>query len=162
MAAPTYTARATPNGNMLGTGRRTLVTFALDPNIELEEVSVTPSGFDGGDPRDITSNFTVRYMQKAPNDIVEITDLQMKVKFDPQYLSNILAAINRRDSVSTTWPTGDTEAAWGYLRSFQPSEHTRGSDVTADCVIVITNTDPSNCQEAGPVFAAGTGTASFC
>lgn len=158
MSAPTPTARVTPTGNMLENGFRSLITFALDTNIDLWEKQVTAPAYDGGDAIDITTMHNVEVMTKDLNALYEIGDITMVCAYSRRVYADIRLLINRNTTITQLFPDGGTAAFFGGLRSFTPNALARGNQPEATVVIVITNIDPVTGGEELPVFSAAVGT----
>lgn len=159
MAAPTPTTRQDPNGRALGDGYPILITFASDPDIEFWEQSVTPPAFDGGDPVDATTQHNTTYRTKSPGSLIEVQDVSADVLYDPLVYPSVVAIINRATTVTVHFPDGSSLCFYGYLRSFKPNAAKEKEKPMATVTIVVTNMDPSDCSEYGPVYTAGPGTA---
>lgn len=158
MAAPTPTARGTPNGRRIDDGFRTLVTFARAPNIALWEKTVTPPGFDGGEKVETTTMHNVRYRTSAPRYLITLTDSEFTAAYDPKVYNDILAIVNQKDTITHRFPDGSTLAYFGFLQTFEPQECEEGTQPEATCMICPTNVDPATGDEASPVLTEVTGT----
>lgn len=157
MAAPTPTARATPAGIKLKDGFRSLVTFALDTNIELWEKQVTPPGLDGGDSVEQTTMHNQTYRTFAPRSLRTLTEMKFTAAYDPQIYVSVLAAINREDTITVAFKDGSTVCFFGYLKNFEPGELVEGTQPEATCTIVPTNIDSSGVEQAAVLTSvAGT------
>jgi hypothetical protein len=142
MAAPAPTVRVTPGGVKLRNGYRTLITIALDPDIEFWEKDVTPTGFDGGDKIDETTMWNTRMRTYAPRALVEQTDSTLTVAYDPIMYTRAQAYINIPTVITTRFSDGSTYAAYGWLKSFEPTEHvTDGEQPEAELVICFSSED---------------------
>jgi hypothetical protein len=133
-----------------------MVTFGDDPDLSVWEKSVTPAGVDNGDHIDTTTSHNTSRRTKWPRQLVENTDISMRVAYAGEVRTEIEALCGTNDEITITYPDGTTDAFWGYLRSFAPQEATDGGQPEADIVIVITNTDAAFGEQA-PVLAAVTG-----
>lgn len=148
MAAPTPTARTTPGGIPLSNGHPTKVTFGLDPNIELWEVTVTPPGIDGGDKIDVTNMWNTEYRTYNPRTLKEMTDSELTAHWDPLIYTALLAAVNRRDVITDTFPDGTTLCYHGYVKSFEVDEMQEGEPPMITVTVVATNKDSSGVEQA--------------
>lgn len=158
MAAPVATVRQTPAGIKLKDGFRSLITFALDPDISFWEKTVTPPGIDGGDSIEQTTMHNVDWRTMAPRSLKTLTDSSTKVAYDPALYTQILSLINAETTVTVRFADGSTLAYYGYLKSFEPDEMSEGTQPEATINIVPTNFDPVNKVEAAPVLTSVAGT----
>lgn len=154
MAAPTPTARVEPTGARIPRGYRVLVTLTADPNISLWEISLTPPGEDQGDMIDITTQWNDDVRTKAFRALTEITDGSGTFGYAPESEPLIRAAIGDDSGITFHFPNGSSWAYWGGLRSFEPDEMSDEDAPSATCSFGITNWDPENLVEAGPVYTA--------
>ena len=77
MAAPTPTVRITPPGIFLRDGFSTLITFAVDPNIDLWEKVVKPPGLDGGEKVETTTMHNTVWRTFGPRELITMTAATM-------------------------------------------------------------------------------------
>lgn len=152
MAAPTPTARVTPDGTKLKNGYRTLITFATDPNIALWEKGVTPPGFDGGDAVDNTTMWNDELRTFSPASLSTMTESSGRCAYDPAVYDQIMALLNVETTITVTFPDGSTLAFYGYLRVFEPGELQDGEQPEANFTIQPTNADPTTGDEELPVY----------
>ncbi|HYE70401.1 MAG TPA: hypothetical protein VD932_02635 [Aquabacterium sp.] len=157
MTAPTLTARVAPTGIKLKDGFAAFYAFALDPNACIWETEVQLPSLMGGDAIDTTTMWNDVYMTKALQQLVEHGDASMTVGYDPQFLSDILSLINQNGSVTCHLPDTSTYTFWGGLTEFEPEPYKKGEFPTANCTIVVTNTDTSG-NEVGPVLVSAANT----
>ncbi len=115
MAAPTPTARGNPHATdiPLQDGHATKVTLAANDDIAIYERSVTPPGYDGGDQIDLTTMFNVEYRTFAPRQLKTLTEFPVTGLYDPVLYTEMLAAVNREDTITVTFPDGSTLAFYG-------------------------------------------------
>lgn len=135
----TTTARSTPTGTFLDDGHSTKIASALDPDIAFWERTVKPIGVDAGDPIDIVTMFNVQYRTKAPRQLFDTTDCTGTAAYDPKVLDEILAIRGQNGWWTLHHPNGDTWDFVGFLRTFEPPEHTEGEFPLASFTIVATN-----------------------
>lgn len=162
MAAPTPTARTNPPGRKLGDGYKTLVTFSLDPDIDLWEKSVTPPGLEADDLNDTTTMHNTQYRTKSPRHLITLTENTFTALYSPAVYPEIEAILNRPQVVTHHFPDGSSLCYFAVLKSFVPGELVEGTPPEATVTIVPTNQDPITCDEEGPVFTPGSGTALSC
>lgn len=158
MAAPAPTARQTPNGVPLQEGQSTKITFASVPDVAFWEVSVKPPGLDGGDMINNTTMHNVKWRTMHPRKLVTRTEATAVVTFDPAILPLIDNLVNKNDEITFTYSDGTTDAMWGALQKFEPSEFKEGEQPQATITIVPTNYDTGDHTEAGPVVSPVAGT----
>lgn len=159
MAAPTLTARQAPAGARLDDGHSTKIAFARDPNVEFWEVTVKPPGLDGGDAIDTTTMHNTAWRTNAARALKTLTEGTILAAYDPaayDAINNNL--VNQEGSISVHFPDGSTLSFFGYLRTFEPPDHTEGEMPKATISFTPTNYDPVNKVEAGPVLVSVSGT----
>lgn len=161
MAAPVASTRLTPGGKMIGDGFGSLIVFAKDRDIQFREVGVTPPGVETDDPTDTSTHHNVKWRTFHPRQLARMTPAKATVNYDPAVYVAIVAALNRQDTITVVFPDGATLAFYGYLSKFEPNELKEGQKPEANIEVVVTNADPSDCSEQGPVYAAGTGTGCY-
>lgn len=156
MAAPSPTARTTPDGDMLRNGYQTLITFEAVADVDLWERTVTPPGFEGGDPIDTTTMFNAKYKTKAMQALIEMLQGGITCGYDPAALSatQIEALINVETTITVHFPDGSSWAFYGALRSATPNANANGTLPEMTVVFEVTNTDPSTGAEEDPVYTA--------
>lgn len=158
MADPAVTARTTPGGIMLEDGFSTKIAFSLDPDISLWEKTVTPPGYDGGEPIDITTMHNTAFKTKAARQLIDVTGGEFTAGYDPAVYTQIQAIINKPGAITWHFPDGSTVSAFGYLQKFDVQSHEEGKMCEANCTIVVTNYDHTNHVEVAPLVNEVAGT----
>ncbi len=158
MAAPATTARVIPPGIKLLDGFSTVIAFAVDANINLWEIGVTPPGIDGGDAIEVTNMHNITWRTFEPRSLYTLSESSFTSFYDPEVYVSILLLVNVRGSVTTHFPDGSTLDYYGYLRVFEPQEIVEGDTPQANVTIQPTNWDPVNNVEAAPVMTEVAGT----
>lgn len=159
MAAPATTTRTTPGGVKLKDGYRSLIGFALDPDVSFWEKTLKPPGIDNGDPIDQTTMWNDAWITKAEQALNEVTDGSLKCAYDPNVYNNIITNLmSKNGSITIRYRDGSTLDFYGYLKSFEPDEMVRGTQPEATVTFVATNFDPVNKVEQGPVLTSVSGT----
>lgn len=159
MAAPVKTARTVPTGTKLENSFKATVAFALNAGVNLWEKAVQPPSIDGGDAIVTTTMLNVKYHTKAPRVLIDHGPVSMTCAYDPSVVEDIENLINQPGSITIHWPDGSALSFFGYLKSFAPQGlNGDGNFPEANVEIVVTNYDPVNHVESGPVYAAPVGT----
>lgn len=158
MADPTAVAREAPGGIALHDGYTCKITLADDPDISFWEKSVTPFGYDGGDPIDTTNMHRSTYRTQRPPQLISVTAASGVAAYDPNVFSQIISCINVLDNITVTFYDGSTQAVWGWLRRFEPQEVREGAEPLANFTIEAANWDLANNAEAGPAITSVAGT----
>jgi hypothetical protein len=140
-------------------GYSTKIAFALDPDVSFWEKTVQPPGLDGGDEIDTTTMHNTLYRTMAARALITLTEHSITAAWDPNVYNNIISnLINAEGSISEHFPDGSTLTYYGFLKTFEPSEHSEGEQPEATITVVPTNYDPVARVEAGPVLASVAGT----
>ena len=158
MAAPTPTTRITPNGLKLFDGYQSLLTIETDPNIDFWEKSVTPPGFDGGDPIEQTTMHNVTYRTFAPRQLITLTEVTLTAAYDPLLYTQIPLVLLVETTMTVIFCDGSTVAFFGYLAKWLPGTVEEGAPPECEITIQPTCFDPSNNVEAGLALAEVAGT----
>jgi len=155
----TPTARATPGGLAQISGFPTQVTIAADTDIEFWEKAVTPPGYDGGEPIDITTMFNTVYRTKSPGNLIEVTPISITAAWDPILYTSLLSVINVSTVITVTFPDGSTVALYGYVQKAEPQEVSKEDSDQPEIAITIQPTSWDGLGfEAAPVVAEVSGT----
>ncbi len=158
MTAPVSTPRVAPVGVFLEDGFSTKIAFAIDDNVSFWEKTVAAPGVDGGDVIETSTMHNTTWRTMAPRSLLTLTEFSLTVAWDPFVYDQIISLINADDSITITFPDGDTLDFFGYMRLFEPQDLEEGSQPEANITIVPTNTDPVDGSEEAPVLTATTGT----
>ena len=149
MAAPVPAARATPDGNKLKDGFSTKITIGLDSDISFWEKTVTPPAVEGGDKIDQTTMHNSAWRTFRPRSLKTLNECTLTAAYDPDVYDEIIAIINAETTITVTFPDGSTLAFFGYLRFFEPSEHTEGEQPECTITIEPTNYSVESSDEEG-------------
>ena len=159
MAAPATTAIATPGGIQLKDGFKTIISFARKSNVSLYQISGKPPGLDGGDKIKITTMHNTLYHTAYQQSLIMLTDGSMVCAFDPNAINEIInTLINQNGAITVHFSDTSTFDFWGYIQKFEIQEQKIGEYPTANVTFVVTNYDPTNHVEAGPVLTSVSGT----
>lgn len=156
--APTVSSRVVPSGWKMPDGFSTTISFKINPAIQLWEKTVKPPGWQGGEAIDTTTMLNQVYRTKDAQKLKEMTQVTFTAAYDPNCHNGIKELINNPNSITVIFPNNAKITVYGYLKEAEPSEHTIGEMPLLNCVMIVTNWDPVNWVEAGPVFTASVGT----
>lgn len=129
-------------------GYQTLVTFALDSDVEFWEKEVTPPGLDGGGEIDTTTMHNTLYRTKNPKSLITLTPLTMVAAYDPVVYDSILTMLNSNQLIMVTFPDGSTVEFYGWVDKFTPNRNVEGEQPTAEVTIVPSNQNTSGVETA--------------
>lgn len=158
MAAPSATSRVTPTGILLKDGFSSLITIAVDSDINFWEKTVKPPGFDGGDKIDLTTMHNTLYRTFSPRALLTLTEVTTTAGYDPILYDEAIAACNVATTITVRFADLSTIAFYGYLRLFDPQDSEEGTMPECQITIEPTNYDPVNNVEAAPVMTLVSGT----
>lgn len=127
------------------------IAFANYPDLflSIDPISITPPANNGGDGIPTTSHSNDTFRTKHPRTLVDVENMRFVAAYDPDAWDDIVDAVNKNQLITLLYPTGDSLAIWGYLKSFLPKEFVEGVQPEADCEIVVTNVNDSG-VETGP------------
>lgn len=160
MAVPATTARVQPTGYPLPDGLSTTIAFARAPTVQFWEKTVKPPGLDAGGGIDFTSMFNARYRTMRGKRLLTVSPPSGKAFYDPDCWPALLTIMGRQGEGSVTihHPDNSTTDIYGYLDKATPGENKEGEAPELDYELVVTNWDPVNNIEQGPVFTPAAGT----
>ena len=159
MTAPTAATRGTPTAWKIDQGYRILVANSANLAINLWEIEVTPSGADGGDAIQTSTQLTQQWHTKRPRKLINNEGAKLKFQLAAGSKAQITALINVEATITEIYPDGSTYAYYGYFKSVKFGTFKEGEKPTGDLEIVETDWDYVNGVEAGPVFTPAYGTA---
>lgn len=150
MANPAVTTRVTPTGRAMTKGYRSLIAFALDSDISFWEKGTKPPGYDGGDQIDVTTMHNGTYRVFAPQALITLTPVEVRVAWISGSYAQILAIMNIEGSITVSFPSGNSPVSFfGFLKQFDPDALTDTNQPEANIVVVPTAWDPANNLEVG-------------
>ena len=159
MAAPSPTTRSTPFGRMLEDGYQSLITFSLKPDIAIWEKAVGPGGIDGGEKIDVTTQHNRYRRTYGARSLWDKTDSENTCAYDPNNFNDIRGMINQEQTITITYPNGDTEADFGVLQKFERNQLQEGEFPEASFTIFFTGKDSSGTEQVPVVTPlSGSGT----
>jgi hypothetical protein len=157
MAAPAVTARGSrvPGGARLKNGFQIIVAFSQNPTVKLFETDVTPPGFEGGEPVNITTQYNVKWETMAARALRTMTQGTFNAGYDPAVIDQIDDLINNEGSITVHFPGRLVLELLRVPQDVHPGDPAAGHHATRACQFVVTNYDPVNNVEADPVYTAG-------
>jgi hypothetical protein len=132
-------------------GFATLIEFSAAPNVKFWEKDVTPPGADGGGANDTTTMRNVAYRTKAPKKLKTLTDMTLKVAYDPACYDDIITMLQDNQAITITFPDDSKLIFWGWIDKFVPDGLTEGTQPTASVTVIPSNQDESE-NEVAPHY----------
>lgn len=154
MTAPAKITRVTPTGRRLEDGFRTLIAFAVDPDILLWEISVQPPGVDAGEFINISTQHQTRWRQFATRSLITLTDGSFVAAYDPALIPLLVAIAGVEGAVTILYPNLAALSFYGALRLWDADSMEEGTMPQGTGTVGCTNTDPITGAEEGPVLSA--------
>jgi hypothetical protein len=148
-----------PTGKKMGDGFKTLITFALAPNIHLYETEVQPPGGDAGGPNDTTTMRNNRFRTKQPKKLITVTPITGVAQYAPGIYPDIMNQLGVLQLITVTFPDGESISDYGWLDKFIPQRAREGQPSLADFTIEISNQDAAGVEQAWTYAGASTTTA---
>lgn len=140
---------------ILEDGFATLISFAENATVKLEEKEVQPPSIEGGGENNVTTMRNTAWRTKAPKKLKTLGESSCTVAYDPAVYPEIVAMININQAITLTFPDGSTLVFWGWIDGFSPNTITEGEQPTAELTIVCSNRDGDNNNvEIAPAYAA--------
>ena len=157
MAAPVPGTRTKPTGRPLYRGYRHVVGIGLNPTIKLYEKATKPSGFDGGAPIDITTQWNDLWRTHAPEALITLMPTTIKASFSTLVFDQLTAIINK-ETTGTHFFADTSKYTWfGSVQKIEIDEQHEKDQPTMTVTIQPNMIDSSGVEQA-PVYTAATGT----
>ena len=137
--------------SLMTDGFATLIGFADDSDVQMEEVEVTPPGMSMGGPIDVSTMRNTTYATRWPKSLKELTPMSLVVAYDPAFLTEILAMLGSNQLITLTYPGDEQESFQGFIDEFSPNAHVIGERPTAEMTIVPTLLNDSLVETAPTV-----------
>jgi len=159
MAAPSTQSRTTPTGIMLREGFQSHIAFGRDTDTDLWEIDVGLPGIDNGEMIEITTQHNTKYRTKDFMELVDITEFTFTAAYDPAVWDQLIdSLVGWNQDCTRILPDGSTIDFFGGVRVWAPEDHSIGGRPIATVTVGITNYDPVNNVENGPVLTSVAGT----
>jgi hypothetical protein len=162
MAAPSVTTRVTPTGTKLGRGAVCYITFANNPDLNVWEKSLTPSGLKCDERKDSSTFHNQRRRTFRPGRLKTSGDIQVVCGYDANQLQELYDQVGIRTTVTVTLPNGLKIADYAWLDEIAFNDHNEDDDPEATLTIAIGAQDWDTCEEEDPTIVVGTGTLAEC
>ena len=117
------------------------------------EREVTPPGFNGGGPNDVTNMWNKIVRTFSPKKLITVTGASALVAYDPKCTTeDIICLLNLNQEITFKFADGSTYVVWGWLNIFNPGPSREGSPPEATIEIEPSNHNDS-LEEVLPVYA---------
>jgi hypothetical protein len=134
-------------------GFPTLIRFSRNPAVLLKEREVQPPDLDGGGEIDTTTMRNNTWRSKYPKSLITAGDCTLQVNYDPKLYSDILAMINKNQSIMVRFSDGSGIQFYGWIDKFTPASLKEGDFPMAEVKIHCSNMDAAG-VEVGPIYIA--------
>jgi hypothetical protein len=158
MPAPAATVRQDPAGILLEDGYRSLITFSLDPDIDIWELGVKPPDLSAGGSIDITTMHNDRWRTMAGRALLTLGESSVRFLYDPACYTQFLAIMGENQTITQTFSDGSTIAYFGIPDNLSFDEMVEGEPPSGTLTIIPTNRDPVSKDEFGPTVTSVAGT----
>jgi hypothetical protein len=154
MALTPGTTPPAPTGNKMCEGYASFLGFASKSTLGVWATSVTPLGLDGGDPIDCSTMHSVTFRERDPRSLITTTDAKVEGFYDPDAWPDLIAIINKIETITIWFPDNSTLAFFGFLKSAEFGALTEGEAAKITLTIVGTHRDPTTGTVTPPVYTA--------
>ncbi len=158
MTAPSAKVRGTPSGIHLEDGHSTKIALENLLTISFWEKSVGVPPIDGGDSVPQTTMHNTIWRTFAPRHLKTLEEFSVDAAYDPIAISQTIAQINIKQTITVIFPDGSKLAFYGFLKRFEPANLVEGEQPEATVTFVPTNADPLTGAEEAPVYVDVPGT----
>jgi len=138
---------------ILKDGFATLLAFAEDSDVEMEEKEVTPGGVSGGGEIDVSTMRNTAWRTKSPKSLLTLLEGGATIVYDPAFYDEIIAMTNTNQAITVTFPNSSTLIFWGWIDEFIPNALVEGEQPTAELTIIASNLNDSDVETA-PAYSA--------
>lgn len=121
--------------------RISIVVVSPAVTATFSEVEITPSGIQGDEKIDTTTNDNTRLKSYIAGDLVESTDASFSADYNLSKKAEILSIINIAGTVTLTDKLGNTEVKNGWLTSAMPEALVAGQSPKMACTISFEGED---------------------
>ena len=99
-------------------------------------------------------------MTNYPRKLKKMDSFTVQAAYDPRYIPTLIGMVNLPQTITITYPNGDTNCFYGALQKIEWGDMKIGEFPEGTFTIMVMNCDPANnLVEAGPVYTSGGGTA---
>lgn len=158
MAAPVVTARVLPTGYKLPEGFKAAVAYSLRPGINIWETEVGPAGL-GVPEIDTSTQLSTTWRTKWISALKESKPVAGTAGYDPDAMDDLVFLCGAQSGSFTVHAPQNTKYIyWGAMNDITFQTWKAGQFPLLSYSNVVTNWDPVNRVEAGPVTTQAAGT----
>jgi hypothetical protein len=111
-------------------------------------------GVDGGDPIDVTCLGNTLWETKQPQALISAMDIPFTAEYHPSDLPTVIGEINKNQLLTIQFYDASNITFWGFLKSFEPKEASKGEEWQGSGVLVVTNLNAVGAEVAPQYNAA--------
>ncbi len=138
-------------GKRLTDGHPTRMSFSLNPNLLIYEMSVKPPGIAGGGPNDTTSMRNTTWRTRQPKKLKSLKAISFTAQYNTLAFNQLLAMVNNIQTATITYSDGTNHVVYGWIDDVDYNDTVEGSPPTMTVTFEPSNAD-ANGNEIGPVF----------
>jgi hypothetical protein len=116
-------------------GFGTRITVTANATHTFEETAVTPTGFEGDDPVEQTSNNNTKFRSFAPGALITKSSATATVYYEKDKVEAIYADLQIPGTITVTFEDTSDFTDNGWMQSFVPDEQSGGERPTATLTI---------------------------
>lgn len=141
---------------VLEDGFSTIITLANLPSVKMFEKDVTPPGFSGGGPIDLTTMRNTAWRTSAARSLKTLSPVSSTVAYATEAIDQIKGEVQVNQQITIQYPDGSSIQFYGWVEEFTPAAHTEGEQPTASLTVQPSNRDAAG-VETGPTYSAPAG-----
>ena len=131
-----------------GHGAKLSVTGVAD--LTIKQRGIKPPAVDGGGATNLTTLENVKWKTKGEKVLLELGNLTLKVLYDLETYSTIIANCNKNKEMVLTLRSGKSITFWAQINKFDPDE--LGEDEPEATIEIIPSCRNDDDDETGPII----------
>lgn len=142
--------------DLLTDGFSTTLTIANLPSVNLEVITTSLPGINGGGEIDLTTMSNTAYRTRTSKSLKSLDSVSVEFAYSTDSYEDVLAQVNVNQLFTFTLPDTTTLAFYGWIDSFVPGTLEEGSRPTTTMTIIPSLRNASGVETA-PVYTIPSG-----